>query len=147
VLWAVIGICPLPVTNYSAVAIAEGPGGPDGMTGCRGGPGDRGDQAPLSVLWSTLASMSTYNGEALIIGEDNTEIRVSANLRRSHGGLLTGWGGTVTAAPDVLGEMANLDEGRLRFPDGKEAEFLRPDRSDWALTGRMTIIGQDEAPF
>lgn len=43
--------------------------------------------------------------------------------------------------------MLNLAKGRLRLADGTEADFLRPDTSDWVSTQRLTIIGQGEAPF
>jgi hypothetical protein len=101
----------------------------------------------MSVLWPTLAGMTTYNGKALIICEDGTKMPVTANLSSYSSGLLTSWSGPVTAAPDGLREMSNLTKGRLRFPDGKEAEFLRPDTSDWVHTNRLSITGQDEAPF
>jgi len=91
--------------------------------------------------------MNTYNGKVLIVREDGTEISVTADLSIYHDGLRTGWNGTLTAAPDGLQEVANLAEGRLRFPDGQEAQFLRPDISDWVGTNQLSIIGQDEAPF
>lgn len=92
-------------------------------------------------------SMNTYYGNAVIVHEHGAETLVTASLRSYRDGLRTGWEGALTAAPDDLREMANLDEGRLRFPDGREVEFLRPDRSDWAHFNQLNIIGQDEAPF
>jgi hypothetical protein len=91
--------------------------------------------------------MSTYNSSVVVIGEDGTEITVTANLRTYRNGLRTSWNGTLTAKQEHLVEMANWDEGRLRVPDGKEAKFLRPDRSEWFSTGRMQITGQGDPPF
>lgn len=58
-----------------------------------------------------------------------------------------GLGGTLTTAPDALREMLNLATGRLRLSGGKETEFLRADTSDWTRTGRLSIIGEGDAPF
>jgi hypothetical protein len=91
--------------------------------------------------------MNTYSREALVIREDGTEISVTADLASYRNGLRTDWGGTLIVAPDGLQEMVNFTEGRIRFPDGQEAAFLRPDISDGAHTNRVSIIGQDEAPF
>jgi hypothetical protein len=91
--------------------------------------------------------MATYSSEAVLICEDGTEIPVTVNLSSYRTGLRTDWGGTVIAAPDGLREMLNLAKGRLRLPDGTEAEFLRPDTSDWVGTDRLSISGQDEPPF
>jgi len=43
--------------------------------------------------------------------------------------------------------LLNLTDGRLRLPDGTEAEFLRTDTSDWVSMKQLTIIGQDTPPF
>jgi hypothetical protein len=91
--------------------------------------------------------MSTYEGQALIITEDKMEFPVTANISSQRGGLRSGWGGTLTPASDALQQLANLTEGRVRLPDGTEAEFLRPDTSDWVHTKRLAITGQGEAPF
>ena len=91
--------------------------------------------------------MTTFSSEAVLIREDGTEIPVTVNLSSYRNGLRTDWGGTVTPAPDGLREMLNLAKARLRLPDGTEAEFLRPDTSDWVGTNRLSISGQGEAPF
>lgn len=91
--------------------------------------------------------MTTYRGKALLICEDGTEIPVTVSLSSYRTGLRTDWGGTVTAAPDDLRKMLNPAKGRLRLPDGTEAEFLRPDTSDWVGTDRLSISGQAEPPF
>jgi hypothetical protein len=49
--------------------------------------------------------------------------------------------------PDGLARLLNLTDGRLRLPDGAEAEFLRTDTSDWVSTKQLTIIGQNSPPF
>jgi hypothetical protein len=91
--------------------------------------------------------MSGYNGPAVIITEDDTEVLVTANLRRYRAGLRTDWSGTLAPSADALRQLANLTKGRLRLPDGNEADFLRPDTSHWVTSKRLAIIGQDEAPF
>ena len=45
---------------------------------------------------STLTNMSAYNGPAVIIVKDDTEVAVIANLRNYRNGLRTGWGGRLT---------------------------------------------------
>lgn len=91
--------------------------------------------------------MSAYNGRAVVIAEDDTEAAVTANLSHRRNGLRTGWGGTLTPTPDDLQLMLNLTEGTLRLPDGQEAQFLRPNTSDWIAHNQLIIIGQGEAPF
>lgn len=65
---------------------------------------------------------------------------MTANLRSYREVLRTGWGGTLTAAPDALREMLNLATGRLRLSGGKEAEFLRADTGDWTRTGLLVAF-------
>ena len=103
--------------------------------------------ASPSVRWSILTSMSTYNGRVVIIGKDGTEIPVTTSLRSYRSGLHMAWDGTLIAPEDRLRDIKDWEEGRLRFPDGTEAEFLRPDRSDWVRSSRMSIIGQNDPPF
>lgn len=91
--------------------------------------------------------VSTYKGRAVIATEGAAEAAVTANLSRYRDGLRTGWGGTLTPAPDSLQRVLNLTEGTLRLPDGQEAQFLRPDTSDWVTRKQLIIIGQDDAPF
>jgi hypothetical protein len=91
--------------------------------------------------------VSTYNGQALIITEDETEVPVTANLSSYRDGLRTAWRGALAPAPGDLQQLSNLTEGRLRLTDGTEADFLRSDTSDWVRTKRLTVIGQGEAPF
>jgi hypothetical protein len=91
--------------------------------------------------------MNTYNGQAVIVTEDDAEIAVTAALRRHRNGLRTDWSGTLAPATESLRKLANLTGGRVRLPNGKEASFLRPDTSDWVTSKRLTIIGQDDAPF
>jgi hypothetical protein len=91
--------------------------------------------------------MSAYNGQARIVGDNSTDVRVTASLTSYPGGLHTSWGGTLTPAPDGLPPLANLTEGRLQLPGGTEAEFLRPDTSDWVSTQQLKIIGQGSPPF
>jgi hypothetical protein len=92
--------------------------------------------------------MSAYNGSAVIIDKDDTQVVVIANLRKYRNGLRTDWGGTLTpTSADGLQRVNNLTEACLRFPDGREARFLRPDTSEWVTSKRLTIIGQLDAPF
>jgi hypothetical protein len=91
--------------------------------------------------------MNTYNGHAVIVTEDHAEVAVTAALRRYLNGLRTDWSGTLTPGTEGLRKFANLTEGRVRLPNGREASFLRPDTSDWVTTKRLTIIGQGDAPF
>jgi hypothetical protein len=90
--------------------------------------------------------MDAYDGPAVMITEDDAEVPVGASLRGGHSGLRAVWGGTLRPA-DGLQEVLNLTKGRLRLPDGREASFLRPNTSDWVGTGRLSIIGQNDAPF
>jgi len=76
--------------------------------------------------------MNAYNGQARIVGNNGTDVPVTANL---------------TSYPDGLPRLANLTEGRLQLPGGTEAEFLRPDTSDWVSTQQLKIIGQHSPPF
>jgi hypothetical protein len=91
--------------------------------------------------------MSTYNGRVVVVGQDGTEIPATANLRSYLDGHRAGWDGALTAMQEDVVQMANWREGRLRFPDGREAAFIRPDTSEWVSTGRMMATGQGEAPF
>jgi hypothetical protein len=91
--------------------------------------------------------MSAYNGRAVVIAEGVTEAAVTARLSQRRNGLRTDWGGTLTPTPDDLKQMLNLTEGTLRLPDGQEAQFRRPNTSDWVARNQLIIIGQDEAPF
>ena len=91
--------------------------------------------------------MGAYNGQALIITDDETEVPVTAKLSSHRDGLRSRWGGTLTPASDALRQLANLTKGLLRLADGTEAEFLRPDTSDWVGTNQLKVMGQDEAPF
>jgi len=91
--------------------------------------------------------MNAYNGQARIVGNNGTDVPVTANLTSYPDGLRTSWGGTLTPAPDGLPRLANLTEGRLQLPGGTEAEFLRPDTSDWVSTQQLKIIGQHSPPF
>jgi hypothetical protein len=75
------------------------------------------------------------------------EVPVTANLRRYRTGLRTDWGGTLTPSSCGLQQLANLTEGRLRFPAGTEADFLRPDTSDWVMRRQLAILGQNDPPF
>lgn len=99
------------------------------------------------MSWSTLVGMSAYNGRAVIVAEGDADAAVTANLSRHRNGLRTGWGGTLTPTPDGLQQLLNLTEGTLRLPDGREAQFLRPDTSDWVTHRQLIIIGQGNAPF
>lgn len=91
--------------------------------------------------------MSSYDGQAVITSEDGAETAVTANLAQYRSGLRTSWGGTLTPAADDLQRMLNLTEGTLRLPNGHEAQFLRPDTSDWLARKQLTVIGQGDAPF
>jgi hypothetical protein len=91
--------------------------------------------------------MSAYTGPARVIAEEDTEVRVNANLKSGRDGLRTSWGGVLTPTSDGLRRLLNLTTGRLRLSDGAEAEFLRPDTSDWVASQQLTIIGQGDAPF
>jgi hypothetical protein len=91
--------------------------------------------------------MSVYNGQARIVGDHGTDVPVTATLTSYRDGLHTSWGGTLTPTPDGLHRLAKLTEGRLHLPGGTEAEFLRPDTSDWVSTQQLKIIGQDSPPF
>jgi len=99
------------------------------------------------MSWSTLVGMSAYKGRAMIVAGGEAETAVTANLSRHINGLRTGWSGTLTPTPDGLQQLLNLTEGTLRLPDGREAQFLRPDTSDWVAHRQLIIIGQDDAPF
>ena len=90
---------------------------------------------------------SAYNGQAGIVGDNGTDVPVTASLTSYPEGVHTSWGGTLTPAPDGLLQLANLTEGILRLPGGTEAGFLRPDTSDWVSTQQLEIIGQDSPPF
>ena len=103
---------------------------------------------PMSDPSFTLTRMSAYNGRAAIITDDGTEVPVTANLSTRRNGLFTDWGGRLTpTSADGLQRVKTQSEGRLRLPDGREAQFLRPDTSDWVVGGGMAIIGQHEVPF
>lgn len=91
--------------------------------------------------------MSAYDGQARIIGDDGTDVAVTANLTSYPDGRRISWGGTLTPARDGLPQLANLTQGRVQLPHGPAAEFLRPDTSDWVSTNQLTIIGQDSPPF
>jgi hypothetical protein len=91
--------------------------------------------------------MSAYNGRAVVIAEGGTEASVTANLSHRRNGRRTDWGGTLTSTSDDLQQMLNLTEGTLRLPDGQEAQFLRPNTSDWVAHNQLVIMGQGEAPF
>jgi len=91
--------------------------------------------------------MSAYNGQALVIGEDGASVPVTASLASYRDGLHTSWGGTLAPMQEGQSRLRNLTAGRLQLPDGTEAEFLRPDTSDWVSTNWMKIIGQDTPPF
>jgi hypothetical protein len=94
-----------------------------------------------------LASVTTYNGPAVLLTEEEAEIPVTARLTSYRDELRTSWRGSLTPTADGLQQVLNLFKGRLRLPDGTEAEFLRPDTSDWVSTKQLTILGQDEPPF
>jgi hypothetical protein len=91
--------------------------------------------------------MSSHEGQALIITEDDAKVTVIANLSGYQHGLRSGWGGTLAPSSDDLRQLLNLTSARLRLPEGTEAAFLRPETSDWVSTKRLTIIDQGEAPF
>ena len=91
--------------------------------------------------------MSAYNGQALVVGGNGADVPVTASLTSYPDGLHASWGGTLTPMPDGLARLLNLTDGRLRLPDGTEAEFLRTDTSDWVSTKQLTIIGQNSPPF
>jgi hypothetical protein len=91
--------------------------------------------------------MRAYTGPALVIAENDTEVRVNALLNSGRDGLRSAWGGVLTPTSDGLRRLLNLTTGRLRLSDGTEAEFLRPDTSDWVASQQLTIIGQGDAPF
>lgn len=91
--------------------------------------------------------MNTYNGQGLLIAEQDVEFPVTVNLRSYRDGLRTAWGGTITPARADHKPLLALTVGRLRLPDGTEAAFLRPDTSDLVRSNWLEIIGQDEPPF
>lgn len=91
--------------------------------------------------------MSTYSGQAVVTAGDGTETTVTTRLAQYRSGLRTGWGGTLTPMPHELQQVSNLREGTLRLPNGQEAQFLRPDTSDWVASKQLTIIGQGDPPF
>jgi hypothetical protein len=91
--------------------------------------------------------MSAYNGRALVIANNGAGVPVTASLISYRDGLRVSWGGTLTPAQEGRSRLLNLTAGRLQLPDGTEAEFLRPDTSDWVSTNGMKIIGQDHPPF
>jgi hypothetical protein len=91
--------------------------------------------------------MSVYNGQALVIGDNDDRVPVTASLTSNRDGLRTSWGGTLTPVQQGQSRLLNLTAGKLQLPDGTEAEFLRPDTSDLVRTDRMKIIGQDNPPF
>jgi hypothetical protein len=91
--------------------------------------------------------MSAYNGQAVVIAANGVDVPVLASLTSYRDGLHVSWGGTLTPAQEEQSRLLNLTAGRLQLPDGTEAEFLRPDTSDWVGTNRMKIIGQDNPPF
>ena len=91
--------------------------------------------------------MIAYKGRAVVIAEGKNEVAVTANLRQHRNGLRTHWGGTLTPTPDGLQQVRNLTGGTLRLPDGREAQFLRPDTTDWVASNQLTIVGQLDAPF
>lgn len=91
--------------------------------------------------------MSTYNGPAVIITESDTEVSVTARLTSYRDGLRTSWRGSLTPTTDGLQHLSNLDKGRLRLPGETEADFLRPDTSDWAMRKQLAILSQNDPPF
>ena len=91
--------------------------------------------------------MNSYNGQALVIGDNDARVDVMASLTSYRDGLHTSWGGTLTPAQEGQSWLLNLTEGKLQLPAGTEAEFLRPDTSDLVRANRMKIIGQDRPPF
>ena len=74
--------------------------------------------------------MSAYNGQALVIGDNDACVQVTASLPSYRDGLHTSWGGTLAPAQEGQARLLNLTARNLQLPDGTEAEFLRPDTSD-----------------
>lgn len=91
--------------------------------------------------------MSAYNGQAMVIVDNGVNVPVVASLTSYRDGLYVSWGGTLTSASEEQSRLLNLTTGKLQLPDGTEAEFLRPDTSDWVGTNRLKITGQDDPPF
>ena len=91
--------------------------------------------------------MSAYNGQAMVIADNGADVPVTASLTSYRDGLHISWRGTLMPAQEGQPWLLNLTAGRLQLPDGTEAEFLRPDTSDWMGTNRMKIIGQANPPF
>lgn len=91
--------------------------------------------------------MTTYNGPAVLLTEDDIEVPVAARLTSYRDGLRTSWRGSLTPTTDGRQYLSNLDKGRLRLPSGTEADFLRPDTSDLAMQRQLSILGQNDPPF
>jgi hypothetical protein len=91
--------------------------------------------------------MSTYDGQAVLVTEDGTEVAVTAKLH----GDSQGWSGTLETPAHRKRDLLNLTTGRLRIKDKGEGAFVRPDTSDWidspASLFKMRIMGNGDAPF
>ncbi|MFF3247368.1 hypothetical protein ACFYWY_27430 [Streptomyces sp. NPDC002870] len=96
--------------------------------------------------------MSNLRESATLTTDEGRELPVTANLHKGSAGLHTVWSGTLSVpAHERSTELLNLRQGRLRFENGQEAAFIRPDTSDWrgspAGLFQITIEGNGDAPF
>jgi hypothetical protein len=66
--------------------------------------------------------MTNYSGPATVTTLDGATIPVTAHLS-TRPSAREDWGGLLTADDGVA--LLNVQEGRLRLPDGREAGFVR----------------------
>lgn len=89
--------------------------------------------------------MRIYDGPVTLILDDGTEVPAVAALSERRG-LHGTWGGAVrTADGDALYRLGLQVNGRLRFPDGREAGFVAGDQQ--LESGRMPVSGEGDVPF
>ena len=90
--------------------------------------------------------MATYTTNKALIITDSAQIPVTAALTSSTRAGLMDWRGTISASPETLRPLLNSPQVRIRLDNGHEAEILIPDPAQ-ALTGHMSVIGNNEPPF
>jgi len=84
--------------------------------------------------------MTQYNGPATLILSDGKEVPVEARLTSSRVGMRDDWQGTLSG-----GNVASLvgsrpESGRIRLPDGKEADLVVVDMPMEFSGGGMSIV-------
>lgn len=95
--------------------------------------------------------MSTYQGPAVVVTDEGSEITVGADLRSRTDGRES-WHGRLLVQGEHWDELKNKTAGyRLRLPSGKESAFIRMHTNDHPRTPGSpffySITGNDDAPF